>query len=67
MTQTLKLFLRRVNAYFATRQAVKELNLLSDYELNDIGISRGDILSVVRGDKDMKRRADINENLRGFV
>ena len=67
MTQTLNNFFERVNQYFIQRQAVKELNQLSDYELRDIGISRGDILSVVRGDKDMARAADVNDNLKGFV
>lgn len=67
MTQTLNNFFRKIDQYFIQRQAVKELNQLSDYELRDIGISRGDILSVVRGDKDMARAADVNENLKGFV
>jgi uncharacterized protein YjiS (DUF1127 family) len=67
MTQTLNSFFKKINQYFIQRQAVKELNQLSDYELKDIGISRGDILSVVRGDKDMARAADVNDNLKGFV
>ena len=67
MTQTLNNFFKKIDQYFIQRQAVKELNQLSDYELRDIGISRGDILSVVRGDKDMARAADVNQNLRGFV
>jgi uncharacterized protein YjiS (DUF1127 family) len=67
MTQTLNNFFKRVNQHFIQRKAVKELNQLSDYELRDIGISRGDILSVVRGDKDMARAADVNDNLKGFV
>ena len=67
MTQTLNNFFKRIDQYFIQRQAVKELNQLSDYELRDIGISRGDILSVVRGDKDMARAANVNDNLKGFV
>ena len=67
MTQTLNNFFKKINQYFIQRQAVKELNQLTDYELRDIGISRGDILSVVRGDKDMARAADVNDNLKGFV
>ena len=67
MTQTLNNFFKKINQYFIQRQAVRELNQLTDYELRDIGISRGDILSVVRGDKDMARAADVNDNLRGFV
>jgi len=67
MTQTLNNFFKKIDQYFIQRQAIKELNRLSDYELRDIGISRGDILSVVRGDKDMARAADVNDNLKGFV
>jgi len=67
MTQTLNNFFKKIDQYFIQRQAVRELNRLTDYELRDIGISRGDILSVVRGDKDMARAADVNQNLKGFV
>ena len=35
---------------------VKELSKLSDKELNDIGINRGDIYSIARMDVDMKVR-----------
>lgn len=49
------------------QQAIRELNSLSDYQLRDMGISRGDIYSVVRGDKDMARHAEVNANLKGFV
>jgi len=37
------------------RQTVKELNKLSDKELRDIGISRGDIYAVATGDPSLKR------------
>jgi uncharacterized protein YjiS (DUF1127 family) len=37
------------------RQTVKELNTLSDKELRDIGISRGDIYAVATGDPSLKR------------
>lgn len=67
MTQTLKHFLQKIERHFVAQKAIKELNSLSDYELNDMGISRGDIYSVVHGDKDMKRCADVNDNLKGFV
>jgi len=67
MTQTLSNFFKRIEQHFQTQKAIKELSSLSDYELNDMGISRGDIYSVVRGDKDMRRTADVNDNLRGFV
>jgi uncharacterized protein YjiS (DUF1127 family) len=38
------------------RQTIKELNRLSDKELTDIGISRGDIYSVATGSSDYTRR-----------
>ena len=50
--------------YKIARQAMKELHKLSDRELNDIGISRGDIYSVVHGSEDMIRE---NEKMRGWV
>jgi uncharacterized protein YjiS (DUF1127 family) len=37
------------------RLAIKELSSLSDRELNDIGISRGDILAVASGDISYQR------------
>jgi uncharacterized protein YjiS (DUF1127 family) len=36
-------------------QTIKELNKLSNRELQDIGISRGDIYSVAAGDPSLKR------------
>lgn len=46
------------------KKSIKELNALSDHELNDIGISRGDIYSVAHANADMARS---NENLKGWV
>lgn len=52
-------------------QTVKELSALTDKELNDIGMSRGDIYSVARGDVTHKRKvsykAETNPNLEGSV
>lgn len=52
-------------------QTVKELNSLTDKELSDIGLSRGDIYSVARGDVTHRRQVDYkvetNPNLRGSV
>lgn len=52
-------FWRYVN-YLATwrehRRVVKELNALSDKELNDIGINRGDIDRLVWLEADKQRR-----------
>jgi len=65
MTQTLKNFFKKaLTKYNNARkfnQTVKELRALTDKELNDIGISRGDIYSIARMD------LDINPNLRGHV
>ena len=52
------------------KRTIKELQQLSDHELNDIGFARGDIVSVARGDKDMKRKAtyaETNDNMKGWV
>ena len=50
------------------KETIKELSALSDKELNDIGIGRGDIRSVARGDKTLKRTATYpNDNLNGWV
>lgn len=39
------------------RQIIKQLNQLSDYELNDIGINRGDIDRLVWLEIDKQHRA----------
>ena len=36
-------------------ETIKELSRLTDKELSDIGISRGDIYSVANGDATLKR------------
>ena len=68
-------WIKKINANMAhrraVRQAVKDLSALTDYELNDIGISRGDIRAVANGDRSFKRglevRTDSNTNLKGWV
>ena len=45
---------------------IKELSRLGDRELNDMGISRGDIYSIAHGTSDHKRAA-VNKNLEGWV
>tara|TARA_R100001509_G_scaffold139170_1_gene93552 strand:+ start:98 stop:337 length:240 start_codon:yes stop_codon:yes gene_type:complete len=56
--QTVKLQARR-----QAKETVKELSRLTDYELNDIGMSRGEIRHVAN-----KHYNDIlNENLKGWV
>ena len=45
----------------------KELSQLTNFELNDIGICRGDIRNIALGDRTIKRGIEVNENLRGSV
>ena len=51
------------------RSTVKALSKLSDRELSDIGIARGDIYSIARKNTDFKRfaKTESNSNLRGWV
>ena len=74
MTHTVRSFLMKlINDYQeakAIRQTENELRKLTDKELNDIGIARGDIYSIARQDADLKRadvNAPFNPNMRGFV
>ena len=46
---SLKTIAEKLNAWRRYREAVRELSQLSDRELEDIGIRRGDIHFVVRG------------------
>ena len=48
---------------------IKELSKLSNRELNDIGISRGDIWAIAHGSTDFARNAKpkSNDNLKGWV
>jgi uncharacterized protein YjiS (DUF1127 family) len=45
---SLKIIAAKLNAWRRYREALRELSQLSDYELNDIGISRCDIELVAR-------------------
>ena len=52
------------------RETMNALSRLSDRELNDMGIARGDIWAVAHGDPEFKRSgldADANTNLKGWV
>jgi len=54
-------------------QTIKELSKLTDRELNDIGISRGDIYAVAHYENnykiasDAREEARANANLKGWV
>lgn len=66
-------FFRNINKSLENRSrinaTIKELSKLSDRELNDIGIARGDIWSIAHEDASFKRFADTdtNTNLKGWV
>ena len=64
LRRSMKLRAERRASY---KQTYKELSRLTDFELNDIGICRGDIRNIARGDRTIKRGIEVNENLRGSV
>ena len=50
------------------RHTIKELNKLSTYELNDIGIARGEIYDIAHSSYPKSaERVKPNSNLRGWV
>lgn len=50
------------------RATEKALSKLSDKDLYDIGITRGDIYGIARNDETLERvRKQTNENLKGWV
>jgi len=53
----------KLEARSAANATVKELSKLSDAELNDIGISRGDIRYLA----EQHYKDQVNENLRGWL
>ena len=53
--------------YRVVKQTINELRALTDAELNDIGIGRGDIRAIAKGDPTHKRSAQTNNNLEGRV
>jgi len=64
LRRSMKLRAEKKAAYNRT---VKELSRLTNFELNDIGICRGDIKNIALGDRTIKRGIEVNENLRGSV
>ena len=64
LRRSMKLRAERRAAY---KRTFNELSKLNDFELNDIGICRGDIRNIARGDKTIRRGVEVNENLKGSV
>ena len=64
LRRSMKLRAERKASY---KRTLKELSRLTDFELNDIGICRGDIKNIARGDRTIIRGIEVNENLRGSV
>ena len=64
LRRSMKLRAERKASY---KRTLKELSRLTDFELNDIGICRGDIKNIARGDKTIRRGIEVNENLKGSV
>ncbi len=62
---------KKLNAKMAQRAKIQttinQLSALTDRELRDLGISRGDIYSVAHGTADIKEIRDANANLKGWV
>ena len=58
---------RKLEHRSRVNSTIKELSKLSDRELNDIGIARGDIWAIANEDVSFKRFADTNKNLQGWV
>lgn len=48
------------------QETIRQLSALTDKELHDIGISRGDIYSIAHGSDDYNRTR-VNKNLEGWV
>lgn len=65
-------FLKDLSAKWQKRQirnaTIKQLSALSNRELNDMGISRGDIWAIANGDPSYNRsKVSENDNLKGWV
>jgi len=64
LRRSMKLRAERKASY---KRTLKELSKLTDFELNDIGICRGDIRNIALADTTIKRGIEVNENLKGSV
>ena len=67
MTNLVNNFLQKLRNRQTYRNTYNELSRLTDHELNDIGIGRGDIKRVAMGDPSYRLVKDYNYNLKGWV
>ncbi len=67
MTKLIKNFLQKLRRQNAYRNTYNQLQRLTDRELADIGIARGDIRNVAKGDPEYRLVSDYNLNLKGWV
>jgi len=67
LLQFLKNWNRAYQQRKVIKRTIKELHALTDAELNDIGLGRGDIYAVAHGDPEHKKSAQVNHNLKGWV
>ncbi len=67
MTKLIKNFLQKLRRNNAYRNTYNQLSRLTDRELADIGITRGDIKRVSKGDPEYRLVSDYNDNLKGWV
>ena len=67
--EALKNIREAFNSYNEIRTTEKELGRLSDKDLLDIGLCRGDIYSIARGHQSVNRSVDttVNRNLKGWI
>lgn len=66
VSDAFKAFLKHRKRTAAVRATIKELSALSNRELNDLGISRGEIYCVANDTADTVFGKE-NENLKGWV
>jgi len=77
MINKLKAFIANARADMAyrakVRETINELQALTNVELWDIGISRGEIYSIAHGHPKPKKvtaedfKAEVNENIKGWA
>jgi uncharacterized protein YjiS (DUF1127 family) len=66
LSRAIKSAIQKTTHLKNARRSFNELNMLSNRELNDIGLSRGDIWTIAYGDTS-DYHTKINDNLHGHV